>query len=89
MLFENEPLTCRSLGQIQTVGMIDLRATGLLTRHNLPSITTVETIILSLLGDLQLTLALHGNLLFQFPCLVIRCGLILRKRKLEYDGTGK
>lgn len=83
VLFENESLTCRSLGQIQTVGMIDLRTAGLLTRHNLPSITTVETFILSLLGDRQLTLALHSNLLLQFPCLVVRCGLIL-KRKLSH-----
>lgn len=72
MLFENESLTCRSPGEIQTVGMIDLRAARLLTRHNLPAITTEETFILSLLGDLQLALALPRNLLFQFPHFVIR-----------------
>lgn len=72
MLFENESLTCRSPGHIQTVGMIDLGAARLLTRDNLPAITTEETFILSLLGDHQLALALRRNLLFQFPHLVVR-----------------
>lgn len=67
-----ESLTCRSLRQIQTVSMVDLGAARLLTRHNLPSITTEETFILPLLGDLQLALTLPRNLFLQFPHLVVR-----------------
>lgn len=52
-------LTCRSLGQVEAVGMVHLGAAWLLTRDQLPSVPAAETLVLPLLHHLRLRPALH------------------------------
>lgn len=58
--------TCRSLGQIETVCMVNFWAAWLLTGDKLASIPTAETLILALLCDFTLGPALPLLLLLEF-----------------------
>lgn len=72
------PLPCWSLGQIETVSMVNFRAAWLLAGDELTSIPTAETLILSLLCDFTLAPALPVLLLPEFPGLFFSDnGLIL------------
>lgn len=73
--------TCWSLGQIETVSMVNFRAAWLLAGDELTSIPTAETLILSLLCDFTLAPALPMLLLPEFPGLFFSDnGLILEVR---------
>lgn len=66
-------LACRPLGQIETVSVVDLRATWLLTGNDLPPVTTAETLVLPLFSHFLLGFLLHGDpslpfLQFRFLC---------------------
>lgn len=73
-------LTCGSLGQVQTVGVVNFGAAGLLAGDDLPAVSAVETFVLALLHHLQLALPLRGHLLLSFTGLVLRRGLVLKQR---------
>lgn len=50
--------TCRPLGEVETVGVVNFRTTGLLTGNHLSSVSTAETLILSFFGHHHLLLPL-------------------------------
>lgn len=58
--------TCGSLGQIETVGVVNFRAARLLAGDELTSIPTAETLILSFLCDFTLAPAFPMLLLLEF-----------------------
>lgn len=62
-------LACRSLGQVETVSVIDLRASWLLAGHYLAPVTTAEALVFPLLGHFLLGLLPSLPFLeFEFLC---------------------
>lgn len=59
-------LACGPLGQVETVSVIDLWATRLLTGHYLAPVAAAEALVLPLLGYHLLCLLLHGYPLLPF-----------------------
>ncbi len=70
-------LTCRSLGEIEAVGVVNLRTARPLTGHNLSSISTAKALIFPLLDYFLLGFTLHLRLLLHLTAFIIWWGVVL------------
>lgn len=73
-------LACRPLGQVETVGVIDLGASRPLAGDDLAAVAAAEALVLPLLGHHLLGLLLPGDPPLPFLQLLGR-RLVLQKRK--------
>lgn len=72
-------LTCRPLGEVETVCVVDLGTPWSLTGHNLSPVPTTETLVLPLLGHLHLVLPFSLDLFLQLAALVVCWRVVLGK----------
>lgn len=72
-----EPLTCRPLGEVEAVGVVNFRTAGSLTGNHLSSISTAETLILSFFGHHHFVLLLAVSPPLQLTPFVFRRRVVL------------
>lgn len=76
-----EPPTCRPLGEVEAVSMVNFGTAGSLTGHHLSSISTAETLILSFFGHHHLVLPLAVSPPLQLASFVFRWRVVLIWRR--------
>lgn len=72
-----ELLTCRPLGEVETVRMVNFGASGSLAGNHLSSVSAAETLILSFFGHDHLALFLAMTPPLQLPTLVFGGRVVL------------
>lgn len=72
-----EPLTCRPLGEVEAVGVVDFGAAGSLTGNHLSSVSAAETLVLSFFGRHHLALPLAVAPPLQLATFVVRWRVVL------------
>lgn len=80
-----ETLTCRPLGEVETVCMVNLRTSRSLTGNHLSSVSTAEALVLSLFGHHHLVLLLAVASPPQLPTFVVRRRVVLKGTQSFYE----